>query len=118
MLSKEDPQLAKDVKKSHFTFGDLMLIPDNLMRELLRGLEASDIAFALKGQPQDFKDKLYNNLPERAQVILEDEMRLVEGPQPRRLVKNAQQAIVDKVKEFQKEGKKNMADILESDMIE
>jgi len=118
MLSKEDPQLAKDVKKSHFTFEDLSLIPDNLMRELLRSIEASDIALALKGQPQEFKDKLYNNLPERAQIILEDELRLVEGPQPRRLVQNAQQAIVDKVKELQKEGKINMADILESDMIE
>ncbi len=118
MLSKEDPQLAKDVKKSHFTFEDLGLIPDNLMRELLRGVEASDIALALKGQPQEFRDKLYNNLPERAQVILEDEMRLVEGAQPRRLVQNAQQAIVDKVKELQKEGKINMADILEADMIE
>ena len=118
MLSKEDPQLAKDVKKSHFTFEDLGLIPDNLMRELLRGIETTDIALALKGKPQEFRDKLYNNLPERAQIILEDEMRLVEGPQPRRLVQNAQQAIVDKVKEFQKEGKINMADILESDMIE
>ena len=117
MLSKEDPQLAKDVKKSHFTFEDLGLIPDNMMRELLRGIETTDIALALKGKPQEFRDKLYNNLPERAQIILEDEMRLVEGPQPRRLVQNAQQAIVDKVKEFQKEGKINMADILESDMI-
>ena len=88
------------------------------MRELLRSIEATDIALALKGQPQEFRDKLYNNLPERAQVILEDEMRLVEGPQPRRKVQNAQQAIVDKVKDLQKEGKINMADILEADMIE
>lgn len=118
MLSKEDPQLAKDVRKSHFTFEDLNLIPDNLMRELLRSIDATDIALALKGQPQEFRDKLYNNLPERAQVILEDEIRLVEGPQPRRKVQNAQKAIVDKVKDLQKEGKINMADILEADMIE
>jgi len=118
MLSKEDPQLAKEVRKSHFTFDDLMLIPDNLMRELLRSMEATDIAMALKGQTQEFRDKLYNNLPERAQIILEDEMRLVEGPQPRRKVQDAQKSIVDQVKELQKEGKINMADILEADMIE
>ncbi len=118
MLSKEDPQLAKEVRKSHFTFEDLMLIPDNLMRELLRNIETTDIAMALKGQTQEFRDKLYNNLPERAQIILEDEIRLVEGPQPRRKVQDAQKSIVDQVKELQKEGKINMADILEADMIE
>ena len=52
-----------------------MLIPDNLMRELLRGIEAPDIVCAPTGQPQDLTYQLFNNFPARDPVILVDEMR-------------------------------------------
>ena len=118
LLRQDDPELAKEVKKVHFVFTDIALLPDDIMRDLLRGVEPADTALALKGQPQEVRDKFYNNLPERAQVILEDEMRLIEGPQPRRRVEEAQARLVDKARDLEKEGRFTMADILEADMIE
>jgi flagellar motor switch protein FliG len=118
MLRKEDPKLAKEVKKVHFIFEDVVLLPDPVLRDLLRGIEPADIAMALKGQPQKVKDKFMKNIPERTQIILEDEMKLVEAPQPRRKVEEAQHKIVEKARKMEEEGRFSMSDILESDMIE
>jgi flagellar motor switch protein FliG len=57
-------------------------------------------------------------LPQRTQIILEDEMELLEGPQPRRKVEAAQKLIVDKARELEKEGRFRLEDFMEADFIE
>jgi len=57
---------------------------------VLKSVEASEIAYALKGQPDEVRDLFINSLPQRTQIILEDEIKLLEGPQPRRKVETAQ----------------------------
>jgi len=117
-LEKEAPELVKEVKRYYFSFDDLVKLPPNILSDILKSVEVSDIAYALKGQPEEVKEKFISSLPQRTKIILEDEMKLLEGPQPRRKVEASQKKIVDKARELEREGRFNLQDFMEEDVIE
>jgi flagellar motor switch protein FliG len=117
-LQREDPELAKELKKYHFIFNDILMLPDDILRDVLKSVEVSDLAWALKGQSQEIMDRFFNNVPQKTQIILEDELRLLEGPQPRKKVEAAQRKIVDAARKLEQEGRFSIADFIESDFIE
>jgi len=75
-LEKEAPGVAKEIKNYHFTFDDLILLPKDYLSEILKSVESSDVAYSLKGKDDDLIDKFIDCLPQRTQIILEDEMDL------------------------------------------
>lgn len=117
-LAKEAPELVEQIKRYYFTFEDLPKLPQNILAEVLKSVEASEVAYALKGQSEEVKQLFINCLPQRTQIILEDEMKLLEGPQPRRKVEAAQKKIVEKLRELEKEGRFNLADFMDADFVE
>ncbi|MCD6206097.1 MAG: hypothetical protein J7L22_10600, partial [Candidatus Marinimicrobia bacterium] len=117
-LEKEAPDVVQEVKRHYFSFEDLPKLPHDILADVLKSVEASEVAYALKGQPEEMKELFINSLPQRTQIILEDEMELLEGPQPRRKVEAAQKAIVDKARELEKEGRFRLEDFMEADFIE
>jgi len=110
--------VAKEVKHHYFSFDDLMKLPNEVLSDVLKAVEPSDVAYALKGQSEEMKTRFIESLPQRTQIILEDEMELLEGPQPRRKVESAQKAVIDKARELEKEGRFRLADFMEEDMVE
>jgi len=117
-LEKEAPDIVQEVKRHYFSFDDLPKLPHDVLSDVLKSVEASEVAYALKGQPEEIKELFINSLPQRTQIILEDEMELLEGPQPRRKVEAAQKLIVDKARELEKEGRFRLEDFMEADFIE
>ncbi|HDP68556.1 MAG TPA: hypothetical protein ENN20_08670 [Candidatus Marinimicrobia bacterium] len=117
-LEKEAPDIVQEVKRHYFSFEDLPKLPHDILSDVLKSVEASEIAYALKGQSEEIKELFINSLPQRTQIILEDEMELLEGPQPRRKVEAAQKLIVEKVRELEKEGRFRLEDFMEADFIE
>ena len=117
-LEKEAPDLIEQVKRYYFSFEDMTKLPQDILSDVLKSVEASEVAYALKGQPEEFIETFVKSLPQRTQIILEDEMQLLEGPQPRRKVETAQKAIVDKARELEKEGRFKLEDFMEADFIE
>ena len=117
-LEKEAPELVKLVKRYHFSFEDMPKLPQDILGDVLKSVEASEIAYALNGQSDEIKDSFIASLPQRTQIILEDEMQLLEGPQPRRKVESAQKKIVDKARELEKEGRFSLEDFMEADFVE
>jgi len=117
-LEKEAPDIVQDVKRHYFSFDDLPKLPHDILSDVLKSVEASEVAYALKGQSDEIKELFISSLPQRTQIILEDEMELLEGPQPRRKVEAAQKKIVDKARELEKEGRFKLEDFMEADFIE
>jgi len=117
-LSKEAPELVEQIKRYYFTFEDIPKLPQNILAEVLKSVEASEVAYALKGQPDEIRDLFINSLPQRTQIILEDEIKLLEGPQPRRKVEAAQKKIIEKLRELEKEGRFNLEDFMDADFVE
>lgn len=117
-LAQEAPELVAQIKRYYFSFEDLPKLPPNILAEVLKSVEVSDIAYALKGQSEEMKKLFISCLPQRTQIILEDEIKLLEGPQPRRKVEAAQKKIVEKLKELEKEGRFNLQEFMDADYIE
>jgi len=117
-LEKEAPELVQQVKHFYFTFDDMTKLPQTVVSDVLKSVEASEVAYALKGQPDEIKEFFMSSLPQRTQIILQDEMQLLDGPQPRRKVEAAQKKIVDKARELEKEGRFRLEDFMDADFIE
>jgi flagellar motor switch protein FliG len=117
-LAQEAPELVEQIKRYYFTFEDIPKLPPNIIAEVLKSVEASEVAYALKGQPEEVKNLFINCLPQRTQIILEDEMKLIEGPQPRRKVEAAQKKIIEKLRDLEKEGRFNLQDFMDAEFIE
>ena len=90
-LSQEDPELAKEVKKHHFTFENVPLLPDNILRDVFNSLDLDDVALALKGQSKELMDRVIESLPQKKQAMFEPK----EGPVPRKQVETAQKRVVE-----------------------
>lgn len=90
-LSQEDPELAKEVKKHHFTFDNVPMLPDNILRDIFNSLDLDDVALALKGQDQELSDRVLENLPQKKQAMYEPK----EGPVSRKQVEGAQKKVVE-----------------------
>lgn len=90
-LSQEDPELAKEVKKHHFTFDNVATLPDGLIRDVFNSLDLDDVALALKGQDQELVDRVLESLPQKKQAMYEPK----EGPVSRKQVEAAQKKVVE-----------------------
>lgn len=107
-ISRESPDLAREIKKYHLTFDDIFKFPDTLLRDIMNAVELDTVAMALKGQAQETADRVINNLPQKKQAMYEP----VEGAVPKREVDGARKALVDMARQMEKEGRFNIEDIL------
>ena len=110
-ISREDPELAAEIKKYHLTFDDILAsFPENLLRDLMNSVELDAIAMALKGRSQDQVDKILENLPQKKQAMYEP----VEGAVAKNHVDKAQKSIVDAARQMEKDGRFSLEEVLGS----
>ena len=73
-LSAEDPDLGQDLKKRLFTQEDVIAADDKFIQETLREFSDEDIAYLIAAKPDDFRDKILDNVSHgRRTEILEQE---------------------------------------------
>ncbi|MCF6238192.1 MAG: hypothetical protein L3J79_05155, partial [Candidatus Marinimicrobia bacterium] len=115
-LSQEDPELAKEVKKHHFTFDNVPSLPDGILRDIFNSLDLDDIALALKGQPQELSDRIIENLPQKKQAMYEPK----EGPVSRKQVEAAQKKVVEFILQMDADPENDFSieEFAEADFIE
>jgi len=115
-LSQEDPELAKEVKKHHFTFDNVPMLPDNILRDVFNSLDIDDIALALKGQDEELSEKVVENLPQKKQAMYEPK----EGPVSRKQVEGAQKKVVEFILQMDADPENDFSieEFAEADFIE
>jgi flagellar motor switch protein FliG len=86
-----------------FVFEDIVTIDDRSLQQVLREVEANDLATALKGVRPDVRDKVVRNLSERAAENLNEEIELL-GPVRTRTVEEAQAKIVSTIRSMEERG--------------
>jgi flagellar motor switch protein FliG len=91
-IEKNNPELAEEIKQRMFVFEDLILIDDKGMQKILRKVETSELALALKGASDEVKYKIFNNMSKRAAEMLGEEIETL-GAVRMKDVEIAQQAI-------------------------
>jgi flagellar motor switch protein FliG len=102
-LAQEDPDLVEEIRRLMFVFEDLMKLGDRDIQTLLKNVESSQWAIALKGASEELKEKILKNMSKRAADLLREEMEYL-GPVRLSVVEQAQQQIVDVVRRLEDAG--------------
>jgi flagellar motor switch protein FliG len=96
-VAEADPDLAEAIRMKLFVFEDVVKLDDRSIQRLLKDVDQKDLAIALRGVPDEVKDKVLSNMSARAAEMLQDELAY-QPPQKRRVVEEAQGRIVARVR--------------------
>ncbi len=92
------------LRKGMMFFEDLSLQSDDTLQRILRNVDTSELAVALKGQAPEFIERVTKNLTEGAAQILQEEMEFGGSESPVR-IQNSQESILSKIKQMEAEGR-------------
>lgn len=102
-LEALDSALAEEVRGRMFVFADIVLLEERAIQLVLRGVETSVLATALKGVEGEVRDKIMRNLSERARENLDEEMDLL-GPVRLSMVEDARASVVQVIRRLEESG--------------
>jgi flagellar motor switch protein FliG len=102
-LTQEDPELVEEIRRLMFVFEDITKLGDREIQSLLKNVESSQWAMALKGASEELKEKILKNMSKRASDLLKEEMDYL-GPVRLSQVEQMQQQIVDIVRRLEDAG--------------
>lgn len=102
-LEAEDPDLVEQIRRLMFVFEDVGKVNDKGIQAVLKEVENSELALALKTASEDLKNKIFRNMSERAAAMVKEDMQYM-GPVKVSDVESAQQRIVDIVRRLEEAG--------------
>jgi flagellar motor switch protein FliG len=102
-LAQETPELVEEIRRLMFVFEDLAKFADKDMQNVLKNVETSQWATALKGCSAELKEKVFKNMSTRAADLLREEMGYL-GAVKLSVVEQKQQEIVDVVRRLEDAG--------------
>jgi len=103
LIEEVDDKLAATIKDMMFTFEDIMKLDNNGIREILKVADKKDLMIALKGAPDNLRDKFLGNMSQRAQDAFLEEMQFL-GAVRVKDVEEAQRKIVEEVQKLAEQG--------------
>ena len=102
-LEARSPEIAEEIRRRMFMFEDIVNLDDRSVQLVLRQVEPSDLATALKGVNDAVREKVTGNLSERGRENLLEEIDLM-GPVKVKMVEEAQQKIVSVIRALEDSG--------------
>jgi len=102
-LEEEDNDLADEIRRLMFVFDDLLKLDNKAIQSLLKEVDNSQWAMALKGASEEIRDKVLGNLSQRAADMLREEMEFL-GAVRVSDVEAMQSQIVDTVRRLEDAG--------------
>lgn len=102
-LAEDEPELVEEIRHLMFVFEDIVKMGDKDVQSLLKNVETSKWACALKGCSEPLVEKVMSNMSSRAAENLREEMDYM-GKVRLSDVEAAQQSIVDMVRTLEESG--------------
>jgi flagellar motor switch protein FliG len=102
-LESLDAALAEEVRSRMFMFEDIVQLDDKSVQQVLRQVDNSALALALKGVSEQVRNKITGNLSERAAENLIDEVEML-GAVRLAQVEEAQQAVIRTIRQLEEQG--------------
>ena len=115
-LEEEDPELAEDIKKRMFVFEDIVMLDDRAIQKVLREVDVSEMAKALKSVDTEVQDKIFRNMSKRAATLLKEDMEYM-GPIRMKDVEESQQKIVSIIRKLEEQGEIDVARAGEDELV-
>ena len=91
--AESNADLAEQIRLLLFTFEDIVKLEDRHVQLVMREVDQKDLALALRGVPNDVKEKVLKNMSQRGAEMLREEMEF-QPAQKRSVVEEAQGRIV------------------------
>jgi flagellar motor switch protein FliG len=102
-LAEDNPDLVEEIRRLMFVFEDVSKFTDKDIQTVLKNVETSNWALALKGASEELTQRILGNLSERAANMLKEEIGYL-GSVKRSAVEAKQQEIVDIIRGLEDEG--------------
>jgi flagellar motor switch protein FliG len=102
-LEVEEPELVEQIRRLMFVFEDIRMVDDRGIQSVLKEVDNDELALALKTASEELKQKIFNNMSERAAQLIKEDMEYM-GPVRISDVESAQQRIVDIVRRLEDSG--------------
>lgn len=102
-IEEAEPELADKIRSMMFVFDDIILVDDKGLQNVLRSVETSELALALKAASEEVQNKVFRNMSERAGLILKEEVEML-GAVRMKAVADAQQSITRIVQDKESKG--------------
>lgn len=102
-LAQEDPELVEEIRRLMFVFEDINKLANKDLQTILKNVETSQWALALKGASEELRTRILGNMSERAAAGLKEEIEFL-GAVKRSAVEQMQQQIVDVIRRLQDAG--------------
>ena len=107
-IGQDSEDLVEEIQRLMFVFDDIAKLDDKSIQAILKEVENSQWAMALKGASEEIRGKILGNLSKRAAGNLEEEMEYL-GPVRVSDVESVQQEIVDTVRRLEEAGTSTVA---------
>lgn len=102
-LKSSDEDLAEDVRSRLFVFEDLVKLEDRALQQVLREADQKDLVLAVKGAPEEVRERIFANMSERGAEMLKEELEVL-PPQRKSEIDAAQSRIVAVVRRLEEAG--------------
>lgn len=99
-LSQDDPELVEEIRRLMFVFEDINKLSDKDVQTVMKNVETSQWAMAMKGASEELQQKIMGNMSKRAAQVLAEEMDFL-GPVRLSEVEAVQQQIVDMIRKLE-----------------
>ena len=103
-IGQEDPILEERIREKMFTFEDIRKLSDRDIIEILKIVDKNTLMIALKGAPEDIKQKFLKNMSKRAAKLFLEDMEAL-GPVKKSEIERAQKQVVSIIRKMIDEGK-------------
>ncbi len=102
-LEIEEPELADEIRRKMFVFEDILSLDNRAIQTVLREVDNSELAIALKNANEDVQNCIFNNLSSRLAAMIKEDMEYM-GPVRLKDVEEAQQKIVNIIRKLEDTG--------------
>jgi flagellar motor switch protein FliG len=103
VLEARDAKFAREMRSKMFSFDDLVALDSRSMQRLLREVDSSTLARAMKGAAEALEELIYASMSSRAAEMLQDDLAAM-GPMRITEVEEAQEAVVEVAMRLEEEG--------------
>jgi len=102
-LKERDPEMAAEVTSLMFVFEDILGLQNDAIQKIVKEIDSKVLALALKATSDELKEKILNNMSERASEMLQDELKYLKNVRVKD-VEDSQKQILDVVRNLEESG--------------
>ena len=103
-MDEVDPDMANEIRNLRFTYEDITKVDDQGIQMVLKEISQEDLLISLKTASEGLREKWFNNMSERAGLMLKEDLESL-GPTKISEVEKAQQKIIGVCKKLEEDGK-------------